>query len=114
MTPGDRMVRLEDGMAGVVAMVTPPGYPAPEQRIVFELHGERLIAGKQEKWVPADPGPLPLREEEKRAVAYTADRVLRSLVKHEPTRWWEPMYLQDDPFDAQLVKVIVDYLGTRT
>lgn len=106
------MVRLEDGMSGVVAMVTPPGYPEPEKRIVFELHGERLIAGKQEKWVPADPGPLPLREEEKLEVACAADQCLRSIVKHEPARWWEPKRVTD-PFDAQLVKVIVDYLGTR-
>lgn len=105
------MVRLEDGMAGEVAMVTPPGYPEPEKRIVFQLHGERLIAGKQEKWVPADPGPLPLRIEEILAVARTADSMLRSLVRHEPFRWWEP--LSTEMFDAKLVKVIVDYLGTR-
>lgn len=114
MTPGTRMVRLEDGMAGIVELVQPPGYPGYEPRITFSLHGERLVAGKQEKWVPADAGPLPLREEEKLEVARVADHWLECIVKHLPRYTAGALSMhRGDPFDAQFVKVIVDYLGTR-
>lgn len=104
---GQRMVRLEDGKLGLVESHN------GEPRIVFEDRGERLVAGKQEKWDVFEPGGGPLREEEKMQVALTADRVLRAIVRHEPNRLWEPIDLGAAPFDEGLVRVVVEYLGQR-
>lgn len=107
MKQGDRMVRLGDGMKGVVQPVDGAGL-----RVIYFDRGERCVAGKQEKWERETPPPQAMRQEEKLAVAFTADRMLRSLVNHEPTRWWEPL-LNVEPFDPGLVDTIVAYLGTR-
>lgn len=104
---GARMVRVEDGQMGV--MQEHQG----ELRIFYEDRGEQLIAPKREKWEVFDPAPGRMREEEKLRVALVADRYLRSLVRHEPHRYWEPIDEGAEPFDAGLVKVIVEYLSTR-
>lgn len=102
------MVRTDDGMLGVVEQ------HEGEPRIIYTDRGERFVASKQQKWTPWEPPKGPMREEEKLAVAHTADRVLRSLVEHVPAKLWTPIDLDAKPFDEKLVRVICDYLSTRT
>lgn len=104
---GTPMVRIDDGRRGVVENVN------GELRIVHEDRGERLIASKLEKWAEAEPKQGPLRDEEKRLVALTADRQLRSIIMHEPMAWWKPIDPDAEPFDEKLVRVIVEHLGAR-
>lgn len=105
---GQRMVRLEDGKLGLVEPHN------GEPRILFEDRGEKLVAGKQEKWDVFEPGSARvLRDEEKLQVALTADRVLRAIVRSEPNKLWEPIDLSATPFDEGLFRVVFDYLGER-
>lgn len=104
---GTRMVRQDDGKAGIVEQV------GEEPRIVYFDRGEKLIASKREKWVEMAVRKGPLREEEKLLVALTADKVLRGVTMNEPSKLWEPVNPDAEPFDAKLVRVIVEHLGTR-
>lgn len=113
MKLGARMIRLDDGMRGTVELVTIPGIDMPEKRIVFEDRGERRIASKAEKWISADPPPMPLRAEEKFLVAMYADRALRAIERNEPHRVWEKPTLRDEPYDNELVLAVLAYLSQR-
>ena len=104
---GTRMRRLEDGKTGTVALIQ------GERRITYEDRGTQMLAGKLEKWMPDDPGVLPLREEEMLDVALEADRALRAIQLHEPSHWWQPVDRKSMPFDAGLVEVIMTYLRQR-
>lgn len=99
------MVRVDDGMRGVVELVE------GENRIVYVDRGERLVAPKREKWVAEETRRPPLRHEEILEVAMQADRALRAIDKHEPLRWWEPA--RGQIYDQGLVQVITDYLENR-
>lgn len=107
MTPGERMVRVNDGMRGTVELID------GENRIVYIDRGERLVAPKREKWVAEETRRLPMRIEEIREIAMEADRALRALERHEPSRWWEPVRLDAPVYDQGLVQVITDYLENR-
>lgn len=107
------MVRLDDGMRGTVEIVTIPGVDLPDKRIVFEDRGEKRIASKTEKWVSAEPPPMPLRAEEKFLVAMWADGALRAIEKNEPHKTWEKPRLSDEPYDSELVLAILSYLSQR-
>jgi len=105
---GRAMVRLDDGQRGVVEL--------DEQgsaRIAYQDRGEKRVAGRREVWVDADPPPAPLRAEEKLTVALYADRVLRSLERHEPLKFWERVSMSDDPYDPGLVMAVLAYLSER-
>ncbi len=104
---GTRMTRESDGRDGQVS--THDG----EIRITYTDRGETFVAPRAEKWVETELKTLPLREEEIQAVALTADRMLEAFVKHTPFRWYEPIDLDRAAFDAKLVSVIVEHLGTR-
>jgi hypothetical protein len=110
---GQRMLRLEDGMVGTVELVTLPGLPEPERRVVYLDRGERRIAGKTERWINADPPAAPLRAEEKFVIALHADRALRAYEKNEPLKFWEKPKLSDEPYDSELVMAILGYLSQR-
>lgn len=112
MRVGEPMLRLGDGMQGIVEEVEE--YGQRRLAIVYLDRGERVIAGKQEQWTLSGPPLPPLREEEKRAVGLIADEMLRSLVKHKPMQWWNLKRLEKGvPFDPRLVQLIVDYLGKK-
>lgn len=104
---GAHMVRLDDGKAGVVEMVN------GEARITYWDRGERIVAPKMEKWERMDTRIHPLRDEEIREVAFEADRALRAIERHEPSRWWQPVRLDQEPYDAGLVEVVIGYLRSR-
>lgn len=106
MTPGQRVIRVDDGRSGTVELVN------GEPRVVYFDRGERRVAPKLERWDPLE-GDFPLRDEEMLEVALEADRALRAIEKHEPTRWWQPVRLDQAPYDAGLVEVIVGYLRAR-
>lgn len=113
MKLGQRMLRLEDATVGTVELVELPGGGEPERRIVYTDRGERRLAGKGEKWVSAEPVPLPLRAEEKFLIALYADRALRSYEKNEPLKFWEKPKLSDEPYDNELVMAVLEYLSRR-
>jgi len=100
------MIREGDGMQGVVTC----GKDGVA-RVAYKDRGEWHVALYKEKWGPDLGTPGKLLESEKRAVAMAADQCLRSIVLHKPNRFWEEP--GTEPFDAMLVRVIVDYLGTR-
>lgn len=102
---GTRMTRTRDGVMGVVETV------ADEPRIAYLLYGDKIYAPRSEAWEPADPPTWPLRQEEILDVAMAADSMLRSLVMHQPNRFWEPP--SETAFDPGLVKVVSEYLGRR-
>lgn len=110
-TVGQTMIRLEDGMKGVVTMTE-----GDITRIAYMEHGEVRIAGKGEKWEPSQTVPSKLRREEMLLVARYADAALRSLDRHEPMRLWEVglKFSQRPTYDADLVDLIVDYLAGRS
>jgi hypothetical protein len=117
LTAGQKMVRVDDGMQGVVELTAMPGFDQYEElRIVYQDRGEKRIAGKREKWEPEAPPPATLLHVEMEHVARAADRALRCLDLHEPAKWWEWAW---DPAEAalvhdpELVKLIVDYLQKR-
>jgi hypothetical protein len=103
---GTKMRRSSDGVAGTVEMVF------GESRICYLEFGESKIAPRSERWEPSDPPSWPLRDEEKLDVALAADAMLRSIVMHQPNRYWEPP--SGTAFDPGLVHCVVAYLGTRT
>lgn len=107
MRLGDRMVRIEDGQKGIVAQ------NGPELRIVYQQFGEERIASKRERWVPDEIEPGPLRHEEKATIAWHADHALMAIERHEPFGWWRVPNLDAVPYDAGLVRVIIDYLSAR-
>lgn len=113
MKVGDRLVRLDDGMTGAVELVTLPGTDIIDKRIVYTDRGERRIASKGERWVSAEPPPLPLRAEEKFLVAAWADKALRAYEKNEPLKVWEKPQLSHEPYDGELVLAILAYLSER-
>ncbi len=104
---GTRMVRDGDGMQGVVTCGSDG-----VSRVAYKDRGEWHVAGGKEVWKTDEDPPGRLLDSEKRAVAMAADRVLESIVKHKPDRHWEEP--RKEPFDAKLVRVVIDYLGTRT
>ncbi len=114
LVAGARMVRTDDGMRGVVELVTIPGYELKELRITYIDRGEKRIAGKRETWTVETDPPRKLRDEEIMRVAVAADRVLRSLDKNEPILWWRTDGLvTDDQHDPELVSLIVGHLVKR-
>ena len=104
---GQRMVRLEDGTRGVVALVD------GERRITWQDRGETRIAGKMEQWEADAVGSRKLRPEEIRYVARWADGALEAIEKHEPFRYWETVRVEHPSYDQGLVDVIVAYLSKR-
>ena len=81
-------------------------------RVAYKDRGEWHVAGGKEVWAKDEDPPCRLLESEKRAVAMAADEVLRSIVLHKPNRFWQEPAAE--PFDAKLVRVVIEYLGTRT
>lgn len=113
MKTGDQMVRVDDGMRGVVELVEVPGAPGyAETRIVYIDRGERMIAGKREKWEPAVMPPRKLRAEEIEAVALAADKKLRAIDRNEPDKWWDAKVLHI-AHDPELHRLITEYLSKR-
>lgn len=100
------MTRTRDGVMGVVEAL-----PGGDLRIAYLLYGDKIIAPRAEVWEPADPPVWPLRQEEMKDVAMAADQMLRSLVMHQPNRFWESP--PETAFDPGLVKVITEYLARR-
>ena len=116
MRAGEQMVRVDDGMRGVVERVEMPQAPGyTELRIVYTDRGERRLAGKREKWEPVTSPPKKLRPDEILAVASIADRLLRAIEKNEPSKWWEwSADAKNSPtHDPVLVDLIIDYLEKR-
>jgi hypothetical protein len=114
LTVGQQMVRVEDGMKGVVELVAMPGFEQYEElRVVYMDRGEKRIAGKREAWEPVTPPPRKLREEEIVRVAYAADQALRSIDKNEPDKWWRRDRIPDGIHDLQLLTLIIEYLRKR-
>jgi hypothetical protein len=107
MKLGQRMLRLEDGMRGVVAQ------NGPELRILYVDRGEERMALKSERWSPDELRPGPLREEEQVLIALHADRALRAYERHEPLKSWEEVHASTAPYDEGLFDVIVQYLMHR-
>lgn len=104
---GQRMVRLEDGTRGVVALVD------GERRITWDDRGETRVAGKMEEWQPDAVGARKLRPEEMRFVARWADGALEAIEKHEPFRYWETVRIEHPSHDQALVDLIVGYLEKK-
>jgi hypothetical protein len=104
---GTPMIRVDDGRTGVVELVS------GESRITYWDRGERIVAPKGEKWDEANAAAPPLRQEEILEVAMEADRALRAIERHEPSRWWQPVRLDAAPHDQGLVTAIVAYLRAR-
>lgn len=109
---GQRMVRTDDGMRGVVEMVTMPGFELEEKRITYVDRGEKRIAGKREVWEAEKAPPRRLRDEEIMLVAISADRMLEALDKNLPTKWWERP-AGGRYHDTKLCDVIIRYLEQR-
>lgn len=109
-TVGQTMVRVSDGMKGVVVLAE-----GDIQRIAYQEHGEERLAGKGEKWEPTQTPPRKLRREEMILVARYADSALRALDRNEPMRLWEVglEFKARPTHDADLFDMIVDYLGRR-
>lgn len=105
LTLGARMIRLDDGTRGTVALVE------GERRVVYYDRGEERVAPKKEVWQEERSGErLPLRSEEILEIAHEADRALRAIELHEPKRWWEP---KGPTYDQGLVEAVVAYLRSR-
>lgn len=114
MKVGTAMVRVDDGMRGVVESVELLGTLGhTELRVVYIDRGERMVAGKREKWEPVAEPPRKLRLEEVQLVAIAADARLRALDLNETYRWWDNVSLRNDPHDPELVRVIAEYLLKR-
>lgn len=113
---GQRMVRTDDGMKGVIEMVTIPGFEHQEPRIVFVDRGEKRIAGKREVWEPEKTPSRKLREEEIMRVAEGADNLLRWIDKNETPKWWEfgvGPGMKEPHHDPELVSLIIGHLVKR-
>ncbi len=109
------MVRTDDGMKGVVELVTLPGYELQELRITYVDRGEKRIAGKRETWTAEKAPPRKLRDEEMLSVATIADRLLMSFDLNEPAKWWQwGTESNDGPHhDPELVSLIIGHLVKR-
>lgn len=110
---GQQMVRADDGMRGVVELVSMPGFEQhTELRVVYVDRGERRIAGKREVWNEEKPAARKLRDEEILRVAHAADRMLQALDENLPVKWWD-----DTPrpriHDLELFNVILAHLAKR-
>lgn len=103
----EAMLRLDDGMKGVVRM------EGGELRIIYSLNGVLMVAPKKERWVPYDEPRAPMRTEECLEVALEADRALKAIVTHVPRAFWQPVDLKAEPFDKGLVDAILTYLAGR-
>ncbi len=112
LVAGARMVRTDDGMKGVVELITLPGYELQELRITYVDRGEKRIAGKRESWSVEQAPPRKLRDEEMMLVAISADRMLEALDKNLPTKWWETPS-GGRYHDTKLCDVIIRYLEQR-
>lgn len=111
---GQRMVRTDDGMRGVVELVEMPGFEQyQETRIVYVDRGEKRIAGKREVWEPEKEPSRKLRDEEALFVACWADAVFEAIEKNQPFRFWESVKLDRTQHDPELVKLIIDHLRKR-
>lgn len=113
---GQRMVRADDGMRGVVELVAMPGFEQHQElRIVYTDRGEQRIAGKRELWHEEVVPPRKLLDEEITAVASIADRLLRAIEKNEPSKWWEWSHdaRTSPPHDPELIALIRSYLEKR-
>lgn len=106
LTLGQRMVRLSDGMKGVVQQ------NGPELRIAYLDRGEELMAAKSEKWAVDELKPGPMLYTERLLIALHADRALRCLERHEPMKWWDSLD-SGDVYDPALVSLIIVYLERR-
>ncbi len=104
---GQRMVRLDDGMKGVVIQ------DGPDLRVAYLLHGEQLIAPKSEKWVADELKPGPMQPVERFMVAACADRALRAYECNEPHKYWETIPLTYKPYDAAFMEAVENYLEQR-
>lgn len=104
---GRRMVRIDDGQRGVVAM------NGPELRIVYTDRGEERLALKSERWRIDEPAPLPLRTEEIWLIARYADMALRAYERHEPLKYWETPERGTEPYDGDFVGMVCKYLHER-
>lgn len=108
MKLGQRMIRLDDGMKGVVAQ------DGAELRIVYVDRGEERMARRSEKWVPDELHPGPLRAEEKMTIAWWADRALQAYETNTVLKHWERPDLDAfEVYDEGLLRVILDYLESR-
>ena len=101
---GQQMIRIDDGMKGVIEWV------GDMPRIAYVEMGETRFAGKGEKWEPVRAPPRNLRLEEMEHIARFADSALKAAELHEPNKWW---YLSAPVYDQGLVDVIVGYLKER-
>lgn len=104
---GRRMVRIEDGTKGVVAL------NGPELRIVYVDRGEERLALKSESWIVDELKPGPLRIAEMYRIARYADRALRACECNEPHKWWNDP-TTEGVYDPGLVSAVMEYLGQRT
>lgn len=111
---GTPMIRVDDGMKGVVELTAPPGIERfTEARVVYYDRGERRVASKLEKWeIEQSPGAR-MRVEEMLLIAYAADRQLEAIDKHQPDRHWELLTERRTVHDHGLVQVILSYLRKR-
>lgn len=104
---GQRMVRVDDGQKGIVAM------DGPDLRIVYLDRGEERMAPKSEKWVPDELEPGPLRPVERFLIAATCDRALRAYEQNEPHKYWETIPLTYRAYDEELMALIDRHLARR-
>lgn len=110
---GQRMVRTDDGMRGVVELTAMPGFEQYEElRIVYFDRGEKRIAGKREVWEVVTNPPRVLRTEEILRVAHAADRMLEALDKSQPIKWWDDTP-REKIHDLLLFNLILRHLQTR-
>lgn len=115
LVAGQRMIRTDDGMRGVVELVTIPGYELQELRITYTDRGEKRIAGKRETWSVDHGLPRKLDPSEQVRVALCADNLLRAFDKNEPAKWWLGFDSPHPggPHDPELVSLIVRHLQKR-
>ncbi len=115
LTSGQKMIRADDGMRGVVEQVSMPGFEQyTELRVVYYDRGERRIAGKREVWHEEPVPSRKLRPEEILAVARVADEALRTFSLNEPAKWWEWGQTRGgEPYDLELVELIIGHLQKR-
>jgi len=107
LVPGQRMMRLDDGQKGVVAL------RGSELRVVYVDRGEERLAQKSEKWARDEIEQGSLLPAERFLIAATCDRALRAYERNEPHKYWEiipPTYV---PYDSVLMQVIDAYLSQR-
>ncbi len=104
MILGQQMLRVDDGMKGLVVQ------HETGLRIAYVEMGEQRFAGKGEKWEPVTKPPRKLRLEEMYSIARRSDIALQAVERNEPERWW---VVESKPYDQGLINVIVSYLKGR-